>query len=93
MTLLLHNMMYQITLRKRVKKELENIDKKYLNKIHKKLFLLSQNPFEGKDLSGKLKSIRSIRAWPFRILYIINLQTSCIEIVLIQHRKDVYKRK
>lgn len=61
------------------------------NKIHKKLIGLQQNPYEGKKLAGELEGIRSLRVWPYRILYEINEEKKRIEIHKIAHRQGVYK--
>lgn len=60
-------------------------------KIHKKLMGLQQNPYEGKKLTGELEGIRSLRVWPYRILYEINKEKKTIEIHKIAHRQGVYK--
>lgn len=58
-------------------------------KIKKRLNLLETDVLAGKRLTGKLSELYSLRAWPYRILYII--QNSEVWVVHIAHRKDVYK--
>ena len=41
--------------------------------------------------TGKLKEEYSMRAWPYRILYSINMKRKLISIEIIQHRQGVYK--
>ena len=60
-------------------------------KIHKKLIGLQQNPYEGKKLMGELEGIRSLRIWPYWILYEINKEKKTIEIHKIAHRQGIYK--
>jgi mRNA-degrading endonuclease RelE of RelBE toxin-antitoxin system len=60
-------------------------------KIHKKLGALEQNPYSGKKLTGELKGIYSLRAWPYRILYEINEIERRIEVHKIAHRQGAYK--
>ena len=60
-------------------------------KIHKRLTILQQNPYEGKKLTGELEGVRSLRVWPYRILYEINEEKKIIEIHKIAHRQGVYK--
>lgn len=60
-------------------------------KIKRKLILLEQSPYEGKKLSGKLSDIRSLKAWPYRILYYIDERVRRIYIVTVAHRQGVYK--
>jgi len=60
-------------------------------KIKKKLSILKQNPHEGKKLSGKLSEIRSLKVWPYRVIYYINDKKNKLFIVTIAHRQGVYK--
>jgi len=64
------------------------IDKK---KAKKKLELLSTNPLEGKPLQGQLKGLRSLRAWPLRIIYTFDQKHNLIIIETVDYRGDVYK--
>lgn len=60
-------------------------------KIKKKLLALKQDPNLGKKLSGDLVGVRSLRAWPYRILYEVNTSQNRIEVHKIAHRQGVYK--
>jgi len=60
-------------------------------KVKKKLLSLEQDPFSGKKLSGSFSDVRSLRVWPYRILYTIDTKMSKIFIVTIAHRQGVYK--
>jgi len=60
-------------------------------KVKRKLSLLEQNPFEGKKLTGNLSEVRSLRAWPYRILYYIDSKEQKVFIITIAHRQGVYK--
>jgi mRNA-degrading endonuclease RelE of RelBE toxin-antitoxin system len=60
-------------------------------KIKKKLLLLEQNAQEGKKLSGEYTELRSLRAWPYRIVYFIDNKVDKIYVVTIAHRQGVYK--
>ena len=59
-------------------------------KIKRKLAVLEQSPQAGKKLSGNLAQIRSLRAWPYRILYYIDSKRDTIFVVTIAHRQGVY---
>lgn len=59
-------------------------------KVRKKLLFLENNPHEGKKLSGKLSEIRSLRVWPYRILYYIDKKSKKIYVVTIAHRQGIY---
>lgn len=58
-------------------------------KIKKRLTLLEIDPYAGKKLAGKLSEVYSLRAWPYRILYIIQDKEAWV--THIAHRQGVYK--
>ncbi|OGG14097.1 hypothetical protein A3D77_06320 [Candidatus Gottesmanbacteria bacterium RIFCSPHIGHO2_02_FULL_39_11] len=58
-------------------------------KIQKKLDDLMTDPFLGKKLQGEFENLRSLKAWPYRILYTI--EDNIILIYKISHRQGVYK--
>jgi len=60
-------------------------------KVKKKIQALEQNPQEGKKLSGEYAKLRSLKAWPYRIIYYIDSAQKKIFIVTIAHRQGVYK--
>jgi len=72
-------------------KQYDHLPKSDQAKIKRKLLLLRENPKEGKKLSGDLLETRSLRAWPYRILYYIDRKQRKIFIVTIAHRQGVYK--
>jgi len=61
------------------------------SKIKRKLLIFEQNPLEGKKLTGSLSEIRSLKVWPYRILYYIDEKAKKVFIVTIAHRQGVYK--
>jgi mRNA-degrading endonuclease RelE of RelBE toxin-antitoxin system len=60
-------------------------------KAWKKIEILNTNPFSGKLLRGELNNLRSLKAWPLRVIYNFNNKTKVITIVDIDYRGDVYK--
>lgn len=60
-------------------------------KIQKKILLLEKNPLSGKKLSGELKDRRSLRSWPYRIIYFIKESKKETWVVSILHRQNAYK--
>lgn len=80
-----------VVLSKNAQKEFEHLPKIEQIKIMKKLVSLEQNPYAGKKLTGELKGIYSLRAWPYRILYEINQDIKRIEVHKIAHRQGAYK--
>ena len=71
--------------------ELIKLPKHDQQKIKKKLAVLLNEPALGKKLSGEFSGIRSLRAWPYRILYEIQDDKERIEVVKIAHRQGVYR--
>lgn len=72
-------------------KQYNRLPKAEQAKIKKKLLLLQENSQEGKKLSGKYEDLRSLKAWPYRIIYYIENMQKKIFIVTIAHRQGVYK--
>jgi len=72
-------------------KQYNHLPKAEQTKIKKKLLLLEQNAQEGKKLSGEYNELRSLRAWPYRVVYYIDNKVKKIYVVTIAHRQGVYK--
>lgn len=81
----------QVILAKVAKKQYDHLPLSEKNKVKKKLLLLEANPLSGKKLSGELAAYRSLRAWPYRIIYIFNEEKKQVEVSDIEHRQGVYK--
>lgn len=60
-------------------------------KAKKKIVALLSDPLLGKPLQGNLQGIRSLHAWPLRILYTYNNDTHTVTIRAVGHRGDIYK--
>lgn len=84
-------MAYQLVLPKKVQKELQKIDSRYLKKIQAALVVLRQNPFIGKKLDGEFQHQRSYEVWPYRIIYELVKNELIIMVIKIDHRQGVYK--
>jgi addiction module RelE/StbE family toxin len=69
--------------------QIEKLPSVAQKKIIRKIDLLSQNPLAGKQLQGELSSYRSLRAWPYRILY--EIVGKRLIIISVAHRQSVYK--
>ena len=72
-------------------KQIKEIGTKDQKKVKGKILSLLENPLEGKLLQGKLKGLRSLRAWPLRILYTFDPRSKTITIETVDYRGDVYK--
>ncbi len=75
----------------KAQKEISRIQKTEQIKVDKKLHLLEEEPFLGKKLSGELEGFRSLRSWPYRIIYHINGKEKEIWVDNILHRQEAYK--
>lgn len=85
-------MEYRVIIPKKVQKDLDNIDKRYKERILAALTVLAGNPYSGKGLEGEKKGQWSYRVWPYRIIYEIYKQELIILIIRIGHRGGVYKK-
>ncbi len=59
-------------------------------KVFKKIHLLKENPLIGKKLKGEFDQLRSLKAWPYRIIYSYLPKTGLF-INAIEHWQGVYK--
>lgn len=83
-------MKHQVVVKKSAQKNLEKIDRRFQTRIFIVLSLLSQNPYLGKPLIGKLEGKRSYRVWPYRIVYQVLPKEKLVAIIDIAHRQGVY---
>jgi len=72
-------------------KQMKKLTARERDTILRKIVLLTTNPYAGKKLSGELTNLRSLRSWPFRIVYA--LEKNKVVIYSVAHRQSVYKRK
>jgi addiction module RelE/StbE family toxin len=82
--------MSKVILSRKAESDLDNLPKKDQKKVVKKIRSLEEEPFLGKQLVGKLKGLRSLRTWPYRIIYEFQ-KPSRVIILKIIHRKDAYR--
>jgi len=81
----------KVILSKEAQKNYAHLPVSEQKKVKKKLFSLEKNPFDGKKLEGQLSKYRSIRAWPYRIIYQINEKEQSVEVSSILHRQSAYQ--
>jgi len=72
-------------------RQLKNLPKSKQLDILKKIEKLKNNPTAGKKLKGPLKNFRSLKVWPYRIIYQYSESKKTLFINVIQHRQGVYK--
>lgn len=81
----------QIIFSEEFKKEFRKIKNKDTRlKIIKQLKKLEKSPKSGKPLRHNLKSHRTIRIAPFRIIY--RIEKNSLIVNCFDHRNDVYER-
>lgn len=69
----------------------EKLTGKYKRQVGACLDRLAQDPYTGKLLKGDLKGYWSYRVGIYRIIYIIKETEIIVEVLRIQHRKEVYE--
>ena len=80
-----------VILSKNAHKQYERLSGIQRTKVRKKLEALSKDAYAGKKLVGELSPLRSLKVWPYRIIYEVNDQIKMIEVHKIAHRQGVYK--
>jgi mRNA interferase RelE/StbE len=84
--------MYQVLYEKKVLKDLDKIPNQDVERILDVFKELSSNPFpqNSKKLSGKSNLYR-VRQGNYRIVYTIAYKEKEVRIILVRHRKEVYR--
>ena len=82
---------YKITIKKSAAKKLEDIPKKDLRKIVKRIQTLARNPRPAgcQKLSGQSRF--RIRQGDYRIVYSVRDKDCIVDIVKIGHRREIYR--
>lgn len=82
---------YKISIKKSAAKELENIPKKNLREIVKRIQSLARNPRPtgSQKLSGQQRY--RVRQGDYRVVYSVDDKDSIIDIVKIGHRRQIYR--
>ena len=85
--------MYKVEFSKSAKKDLEKVDSIYLVSIASHIKKLSENPrpFGYIKLSG-FETLYRIRVGVYRVIYSIKDDILVVEVIKIDHRKNVYAR-
>ncbi len=73
----------------RARKDFESLDVVTQKRVADAIRTIADEPLLGKKLKGELSAYRSYRRGPYRIIYSFTLQS--LDIVVIEHRKDVYR--
>ncbi len=72
-------------------KQLKKLTKAKQIEILKKIEKLKNDPDAGKKLKVPLKNFRSLKVWPYRIIYQYSENDKTIFINVIQYRQSAYK--
>ncbi|MDD4990177.1 MAG: type II toxin-antitoxin system mRNA interferase toxin, RelE/StbE family [Candidatus Pacebacteria bacterium] len=80
--------MYRVQIRKKAKKELDNIPQERRNRILASLVYLTTDPFIGEPLKGEYQGHYSLFLRPYRIIYQICEQQLFILAIRVCHHKD-----
>lgn len=83
---------YKIFIKKSAVSELEDIPKKDLKQIIRRIQSLAQNPRPPGSQKLSAKEQYRIRQGNFRIVYSIQDEELIVHIVKIGHRREVYRR-
>ncbi len=83
--------MFAVIITPQATKQFKHLPQSEQAKIKKKLIALENNSLFGKKLSGELSELRSLKAWPYRIIYYIDQKKQSLFIISIIHRQGAYK--
>lgn len=83
-------MVYQVSLKKRVLKALEDINEPYYSKIKEAIYRLADNPRPQGYKKLKGRDGYRIRVADYRIIYDIFKNILVVDVVDLGHRKDIY---
>jgi len=83
--------MYALEVKTKAVKQLESLPKKDQKRVLAAFDVLRENPTAGKQLEGKYKGLRSLRVWPYRIIYGVDHSIITVTVVNVAHRKNVYR--
>jgi mRNA interferase RelE/StbE len=82
---------YRITIKRSAAKELEDIPKKDLQRIVKRIRSLAENPRPHGSQKLSHKEQYRIRQGDYRIVYSIEDEELLVDIVKIGHRREIYR--
>ena len=84
--------MWTLKLSKQAHDFYESLTGKHKEQMSHAFERLSADPLSGKSLKGELKGYWSFRVGMYRIIYIIENREIVVEVLRIQHRKEVYEK-
>ena len=72
-------------------KQIKKLSKSKQIKVLKTIEKLKSDPYAGKKLKGEFGGLRSLKLWPYRIIYRYLPQEKLLFINVVEHRQGVYK--
>lgn len=84
--------MWTLKLSKQAHEFYESLTGKFKTQMDNAFEQLAKDPYTGKSLKGDLKGYMSYRVGVYRIIYLIKNHEVVVEILRIQHRKEVYEK-
>ena len=84
-------MAYQVTLKKRAIKALQDINEPYYSNIKKAIYSLADNPRPQGYKKLKGRNGYRIRVADYRIIYEIFEDALIVDVINLGQRKDIYK--
>jgi mRNA interferase RelE/StbE len=83
---------YRLAIKPSASRELEHLDNQVLRRADEAILKLAENPrpHGAKKLSGVL--LYRIRVGTFRIVYEVNDAQHLVTVVMIGHRREVYRK-
>jgi len=82
---------YKITIKKSAARELDEIPKKDLRKVVKRIQTLARNPRPSGSQKLSAQQCYRVRQGDYRIVYSIDDEDSLIDIVKIGRRREIYR--
>lgn len=83
--------MYRVFLSREAERQLKKLDRRYQKAAISGLLRLGKNPHWGEPLKYELKGKYRLRIGSYRIIYRLEHPTKIVNILQIEHRKDVYR--
>ena len=80
----------QVIVTPKALKQYNHLSKAEQAKVKRRLVGLEKSPFEGKKLSGEYSNLRSLKAWPYRVIYFVDEKQKKVFVVAIVHRQSAY---
>ena len=82
---------YRITIKKSAAKELQDIPKKYLRRLVKRIQLLAEDPRPAGSQKLSAREQYRLRQGDYRIVYSVDDKDWLVDIVKIGHGRDIYR--